>query len=364
MREETYKNFLLKFGYFAVIAGIVFVILKYLFPYLTPFIIAFIVASLIYPLARFISRKLKIKRGPLAVILVLLAYVVMTGLLTLLFAKLITQLIVWGSYLPNYFSVSIAPAISDLGNKLTAQASRFDPAFVRAIGDLFPNIIDSIKDVVTKFSYSAVNWAKDVAVGLPGTMLSAVICVIASVFLAAEYDKIIAAIKGHLPDRAVNIVNSAEGSLKTILKNYAKSYLLILCITFTEITIGLFIIGYKKAALIAVIIALFDILPIVGSGMIFLPWTIILFLQGQTGRGLAVGILYVIVVVARQVIEPKIVGKKVGLHPLLALLCMWVGAKLLGVIGLFGLPITLLIIKELKENGVILRNERKEKQES
>ena len=195
-----------------------------------------------------------------------MAYVVIAGLFVLLSAELVTKLISLGAALPNYFSSSVAPAIGALGEKLTVLASRFDPNFVKAIEDMFPNIISSIKGVVTNFSVSVVTWASSMAVSLPGTLLSAVICIIASVFMAAEYDKIFGAVKNHLPSRTAKIVNSAQGSLKTILTNYAKSYLLILFITFSEITVGLLIIGYKKAPLIAAVIALFDILPIVGSG--------------------------------------------------------------------------------------------------
>ena len=124
--------------------------------------------------------------------------------------------------------------------------------------------------------------------------------------------------------------------------------------TFAEIAIGLLIIGFDNAAVIALLIAVFDILPIVGSGIVLAPWAVIKLLQGKIGMGIGLAILWAVVIVVRQIAEPKIVGKQVGLHPLATMLCLWVGLKLGGGIGMFALPISLLIILELKAEGLIL----------
>ena len=121
----------------------------------------------------------------------------------------------------------------------------------------------------------------------------------------------------------------------------------------TELFIGFLIIGVSDAAGIAALIAVFDILPIVGSGLILAPWAIVCFIQGKVALGIGLAILWAIVIVARQITEPKIVGKQVGLHPLATLICLWVGLKLGGGLGMFALPISLLIILELKAEGLI-----------
>ena len=101
---------------------------------------------------------------------------------------------------------------------------------------------------------------------------------------------------------------------------------------------------------------MFDILPIVGSGLVLAPWAAIKLLQGQIGTGVGLAVLWAVVIIVRQYAEPKIVGKQVGLHPLATLLCLWVGLKLAGGIGMFALPIGLLIIMELKTEGLIFNN--------
>ena len=134
---------------------------------------------------------------------------------------------------------------------------------------------------------------------------------------------------------------------------FIKSYAIIFCITVAEITVGLLIVGVGNPLLFGILIGIFDALPIVGSGMILLPWSIITLLTGNTMRGLGILIIYAVVVIARQIIEPKIVGKHVGLRPIVTLTCMYAGSKLFGgLIGLFGLPITAAIIMDLNSSGI------------
>lgn len=132
-----------------------------------------------------------------------------------------------------------------------------------------------------------------------------------------------------------------------------KSYSIIMSITFVELSIGLSILKISNPFLIALAISVFDILPILGAGGVLLPWAIFSLILGNVPLGIGLFILYGVIMVVRQVIEPKIVGQQIGLHPIATLLCMFIGAKLLGVIGLFLFPITATIIKGMNDEGVI-----------
>ena len=123
--------------------------------------------------------------------------------------------------------------------------------------------------------------------------------------------------------------------------------------TFLELVTGLSIIGIPKAPLIALVIAVFDILPVIGSGLFLIPWTIISFIIGNTSQGIGLAILYLVITVMRNIIEPRIVGTQVGLPPIVTLMSMVVGTYLFGGIGLLGLPVSLAIIKSLNDQGFI-----------
>ena len=148
---------------------------------------------------------------------------------------------------------------------------------------------------------------------------------------------------------AVEIKNYIVGTLFVCIR----SYLLIMSITFVELAIGLSLIRIPRAVLVALLIAVFDILPVLGTGGIMLPWVVIAALQGDISRAVGLLVIYLIITVIRNIIEPKIVGKQLGLHPVVTLVAMFVGASFAGIIGLFGLPIGLSLLCDLNNRGVI-----------
>ena len=153
--------------------------------------------------------------------------------------------------------------------------------------------------------------------------------------------------------KPLRIAVRVKNSFLEMVLQFLKSYFIIFCITTAEISLGLFLIGVEKPVLIALIIAVLDAFPIVGSGLVLLPWATVMLISGSYGRGLGLLAVYTFVAVFRQIIEPRIVGKHVGLRPLVTLICMYAGTRLFGGMGLFALPIMAAIIADLNSNGVI-----------
>lgn len=352
-KTEKYKAFLLKAGYWAAIVGIVVVFIKYLLGPLAPFLIALAIAMPMQPLARKIAKRTKINRRFASVVLVLLCYVLLVAIMALLVAGIASVIVDFANMLPDYFVNTIEPAIENLGDNLVNRLDRFFPDINNAVDNAMPDIVSQISGTVMNFSMSVVSWVSDVGSKLPGILLGTVVCVIASIFLAIDYDKASSTIMSILPPKVQEILRVAKRALGAIVGKYLKSYMLILLMTFAEISLGLLIIGIHDAARIAALIAVFDILPIVGSGLVLAPWAIIMLIQGKYGVGIGLAVLWAIVIVVREYAEPRIVGKQVGLHPLVTLMCLWVGLKLGGALGMFALPISLLVILDLKAEGII-----------
>ena len=112
-------------------------------------------------------------------------------------------------------------------------------------------------------------------------------------------------------------------------------------------------IGVNRSLLIAFLISVFDVLPVLGTGGIMIPWTILTALQGNYPLSAGLLTVYLIITVIRNIIEPKIVGSQIGLHPVVTLSSMFVGAQLFGVLGLFGFPIGLSLLRHLNDNGTL-----------
>ena len=322
-RRETNPrvNFLINIAYWAVIVAIIFLVFKYLINIMMPIFLAFIFAAVVRPISRALSRETRYVRGKdgnkvlvkrkfhmnrnvAGIISVLVLFIVVGGLLTLIVVRLTDTIVDFVSFAPTFYEQSVLPGITKLYNWVLEVGERFDVSIMDAIEQALPGMISNLGSAVTNLS-----------------------------------GKIVSGITGN--------------SFLEMIWQFIKSYAIIFCITVAEITVGLLIVGVGNPLLFGILIGIFDALPIVGSGMILLPWSIITLLTGNTMRGLGILIIYAVVVIARQIIEPKIVGKHVGLRPIVTLTCMYAGSKLFGgLIGLFGLPITAAIIMDLNSSGI------------
>ena len=128
---------------------------------------------------------------------------------------------------------------------------------------------------------------------------------------------------------------------------YIKAYFLIMVLTFCEMLLGLSILGVDYAFIMAIVISVIDILPILGSGTVLIPWAIFAFLTSNTPLGVGLLILYAATLVVRQFAEPKIVGGAIGIHPLATLASVYIGLKFLGFLGIFIGPMTALLLREM-----------------
>jgi predicted PurR-regulated permease PerM len=131
-----------------------------------------------------------------------------------------------------------------------------------------------------------------------------------------------------------------------------RSYILIMVITFTELSILFRIFGIENAMLKAAAIAVFDLLPILGTGGIMIPWAVISLAVGYTKLGIELFAIYGIVTVIRNYVEPKIVGTQLGLHPIITLVAMFIGLRLFGFWGLFGLPVGISYLWKQKKHAM------------
>ena len=187
--------------------------------------------------------------------------------------------------------------------------------------------------------------AAAVASKLPGIMFFTVMLVMSSYYISADLGKINKKLVSFIPDKARSFFYSIYGNMKYTGLSYMRAYMFIMLITFAELLTGFLIIGIRYAAIAALIIAFADMLPVIGVGMIMIPWALILILQGRSYQGIGLLLILVVIEVLRQVLQTKIVSETTGLSPLLTLICMYAGFRLAGFAGLIFLPMIVLIIK-------------------
>lgn len=350
---EKKRAFLINIAYFTIVGAMIFIVFKYGIFWIMPFVLGFVLAFILKPLINWISVKLRIKRKLVAGIILLLLYGTVGVLLFLLGTKLFISIRIFIQKLPYIYSADIQPAMLVIINNVEEFILKLDPTLVQGIQEISSSLIDTITSFATYLSSGVVSVVSGFARSVPTFFVGFIFFIISSFFLSMDYYDITGFIMRQFTPRVRGIVFDIKDYLVGNLFKIIKSYAILMSITFVELTIGLSILSVDNAVTIAIGIALLDILPVLGTGGIVIPWVIIEFLKGDITLAIGLFILYIVITIIRNIIEPKIVGQQIGLHPLVTLICMFIGVKLFGFLGIFILPLIVIVIKNLNDNGKI-----------
>lgn len=361
---EKRLGFIINSIYALIIAGIVYLVFKYAIFVVMPFLLGFAVAALINPIVRFLSRRYDLKRRPAGIMLLLLFYATIGMLITIGVVRLTVFFGEVSGELPDLYRDRLEPALNKLFGYINSFVDRLYAIFggesqvlSERLGGIFTSIKSSLGDTISDISVKALTRLSSAAAAIPGIIIELLFAVISSFFFTVDYENILSLAKRLLPKRTVDLLCRLRGRVFKVAGKYLRSYALILLITFGELSLGLVLLGVDNAVLIAFCIALFDILPVAGTGGIMIPWAIFSLIGGDWGFAVGLVVIWAVITIVRNIIEPKIVGRQVGLHPLLALIAMFVGTKLFGIVGLFLLPLTLAIVLPLLRERFVSERE-------
>ena len=348
---EEKKKFIINALFYATIIILFILLYKIILPILLPFIIGFAVASFI----NFILKKIKLKsektKKILSAVFTLIFYLLSGTIITSLGIKLITEITEFMKYIPTVFNNIILPMISDLMNNIENMLLPINSNLATIIDDMGNSFISNAGDFIADFSTGAIKIIANGAAGVPGIIVSIILTLISSFYFAADYEKIIEFAKRIIPAKKQSIIINGFKYTKSAITAFIKSYSILFVLTFVELSIGFLILDIPYAVLIALAIAIFDLLPVLGTGGILLPWAVILLFMKNIPLAIGILILYIIITVVRNSLESRIVGTHIGLHPLATLIVMILGLKLMGLVGMLLFPILLVAVVNMKKAG-------------
>lgn len=353
MVSEKRKTFLINFAYFAVIIALVAAFVGGVIPMITPFVIGFFVAYILQRPVKALEQKLPLPRQGIAILMVLVFYAMAGVIMTLLGVRLISVGLSVFASMPHMYEVHILPILNAILIAIENLFLEMDASLVAIMNDVGNEFIKLVGQMVSSLSAKALVVIYGVSSALPGAFVKLVLMLISSVFLTMDWDRLTGFCLRQLNDKSKELFFQIKEYLIGTLWVCVRSYALIMSITFVEMSILLTFVGIKHPVIVALCIACFDILPVLGTGGIMIPWAVIVLLQGNVVLGLKLLGVYVIVTVVRNILEPKIVGSQLGLHPVVTLCSMFVGVQVYGVVGLFGFPIGLSLLRHLNDSGVI-----------
>lgn len=354
-RLRKQKEFLIKFAYWAVWGSAGVLLVKFVGPVLLPFIIAFLVAWALHPLANFVSEKMHIKRNLAAIVLVILFYTIVGCLLYLLGSRIVSLIQGIMEDVTNFLSGTIFPMLQNFCawiSEITGSAKQ-EAGMMRTAREESEEVLSQAGQMVSGVSQTVISGVSGIAASIPGVCMNVLLAIIATVFMELEFPAILAFMRRQIPGKWQKTVFDVKNYAMGTLGKCIVSYVIIFGMTFAELAVGFLILGIEGAIAIAFIIAVLDILPVLGTGTVLLPWTVIALASGNLKMGIGVLVLYLVITVVRNIVEPRLVGRQMGLSPVVMLPCMILGLKFFGIIGLFAVPFGVAFLKSLNDRGVI-----------
>lgn len=333
---------LIKIWYYITVVALIFLGIKFALPILLPFIIALTVAAILKSPIDYFERKLKIKRTTVSFILVSIVLLALVSFVFVIFYSIYDWLSEAVTYLPD-----LLPMLTDLTDKITNS--------FKILGESMP---DSVKNMLgqlpSNLIESLTKWITDVlssfAKGLPNGFVTVFVTIVSAYLITRDYKKL-ASFASNIAPRNIYInLIKAKHILSTKLIGMIKGYSIITALTFFELFIGLSIINVNHAAAIAAVTAVVDLLPILGIGIVLIPWATIEILFGNVLTGVGLLILYAVITVVHNIITPKIVANQIKLDALTVLVSMYIGYSVIGFWGLIIAPIITAVARDFIMN--------------
>ena len=334
MQSSPFRKLLLITG----ILLLVWLILQYLMPILTPFLLAIVLTLSAEPMVGFLQKRAKLPRSAATGIGVTITLILLTLVLTVLFLLLLRQLRSLASVVPSLEDAALQGLDSmELWlAKLAASAPQsLRPMAERSVDQLFSNSSAVIDRIAAWF----LSLATGIVSKLPDSLLGFGTWLLASFMISVKLPKIRQWLRQHLPQKWFDIYLPMLKRLKGAILGWLWAQMKLIGITFLVLCIGFFMLQISYAPLWAALVSVVDALPVLGTGVVLVPWSLICFLQGNSVRAIGLLGIYAIAALLRSFLEPRFVGKQLGLDPLATLFAMYAGYQLFGLGGMILSPL-------------------------
>lgn len=341
--------------YVALAIGFAWVGFRYLLPILLPFFIGFLLSRVAEPIIRALQKNKTLPRWVCSAASMVLIYVVLGVGLFFLFRSLLLELQGFVAQLPELLA-SLAGPMQALQSWLSSLASRLPDGIGDALSQWIGNLFESGSVLLESLYGWLFRLVTNTVSSLPSMVLFLVTAILSSFMFSSQWPVLRVQLMRRLPEAWQKHINAFTQRMKSAMGGWCKAQLKLMAICFAVLTAGLWILGADFPLLFGGIIAVVDALPVLGSGTVLIPWAIVMFLQGNTPMGFGLLILYGVASLTRTALEPRLLGRQIGLSPLLTLFAMYAGFRLMGVAGMILFPICAILVKQFTELWEMQKN--------
>ncbi|WP_308638692.1 sporulation integral membrane protein YtvI [Paenibacillus silvisoli] len=344
-----------------IIGGLIGVVLAliYVTPLVYPFLLGWLLAYAINPIVNLLQRRLKVPRWLGVSITLLLFVIAMTTIVSALVTRIVVEIIHLSKTLSTsidwwrdqFESIVASPHVQNLIEKLNAFYQE-NPDYQETINSRITDTANLLAQKSTNIITYLLNSIVNIITWLPNFATIMIVVLLAAFFISKDWQKHVVRLTQWFPAGIRKSTSVVWADLQKALFGYLRAQFIMISITAIVVTIGLLILRVEYAVTIGMLIGLVDLLPYLGVGAAMVPWIAYTFIYGDMSLGIGLSILYGVILVARQMIEPKVLASSVGLEALPTLIAMFVGLKLFGVLGLIIGPVSLIILTAIHKANV------------
>lgn len=320
--------------------------LKFLLPVALPFLLGGLLAVAAEPGVSFGVKRLNLPRAVATGAGITLSIFVLGGILTVLGAVTVRQLGNLTNKLPD-----METALQTAKNALLSAADNAPERVRTLVQNTVHETLDDGTAFVSRFAGKLPGALSAVLSGVGSSALGIGTGVLAAFLISARLPELRKTLSQKLPKSWHEKYLPALRRLGKCLGGWLKAQGKLALVTWGVVTVGLWLLGISKAPAWAAMVALVDAVPVLGTGTVLVPWAVISFLQKNTLRGVGLLCLYAVAAIIRTVLEPKVIGKHLGLDPLLTLVAMYAGFRFWGIGGMLLTPIVASAVKSVVPNG-------------
>ena len=319
-------------------AGGLWLFAAVLFPLLLPLFIGLAVAAMARKPVSMLERRTKLPRG-LAAFLCVLGIYALAGTGLFLLCRLLCREV--GGFLHQLpaLAARLEEPAKALQDRLYAIADKFPDGVGSGLRAGLTSFFESGAGFGAKLYERLFTLASGFLGKLPDLVLGAVTALLSSFMLTAEFDDLTGAYRRHVPKSWQEKLSFARTHLSSTLGAWLRAQGKLMGVTFLILTAGFLLLGVDYALLLALLTTVIDALPVFGTGTVLLPWSLLEFVRGNARRGVGFLLLYAAAALTRQALEPRLLGGQIGLPPAVTLAALYVGYRVMGVVGMIVFPL-------------------------
>ena len=311
--------------------------MKYLLPLLSPFLLGALLALAAEPMVGFLCRRLHMPRVVSTAISVSMAFCFLAMLLLMLCAFALRQLKNLAGILPD-LETAARTGLALVQTRLLDLAARAPKGIRPLLEDNVRTLLADSGNLLGKLTAWLLGLAGSILAHVPDSALGLGTAILSAFLISAKLPQIRKWLLRRIPRQQLRSALESARRMRKVLGRWLLAQGKLMSITFAIVAAGLTLLRIPSGMLWAVLVALVDALPILGTGTVLVPWSVVCFLQGDTPRALGILGIYITAALTRSMLEPKLLGKHLGLDPLVTLMALYIGYRLWGVGGMILAP--------------------------